>query len=251
MSKHRVIVKRLNAIHNIGAMDLLCTDKTGTLTIDKIVLAKYLNVLGDEDEEVLKWAYLNSYHQTGLVNLMDKAVLEHVELNDYLQVDEHYKIIDEIPFDFQRRRMSVILKQKEGKHLLICKGAVEEMLDLCTHSFDPGEDRHLHIENDEVMVMTDELRKNGLVCRRAFVANVNCSHDTYQENSVHPKLGFRATYCAHFFGNCSRVDHSVYTHCRCAIYGTFAFGIFSMVNRNIISVCAFDSTCEKLVHQKV
>ena len=162
MSKHKVIVKRLNAIQNIGAMDLLCTDKTGTLTIDKIVLAKYLNVLGDEDEEVLKWAYLNSYHQTGLVNLMDKAVLEHVELNDYLQVDEHYKIIDEIPFDFQRRRMSVILKQKEGKHLLICKGAVEEMLDLCTHSFDPGEDRHLHIEKDEVMVMTDELRKNVL-----------------------------------------------------------------------------------------
>lgn len=162
MSKHKVIVKRLNAIQNIGAMDMLCTDKTGTLTIDKIVLAQHLNVLGDEDDEVLKWAYLNSYHQTGLTNLMDKAVLEHVELNDYLQVDEYFKKIDEIPFDFQRRRMSIILKQKNGKHLLICKGAVEEMLDLCTHSFDPGEDRRLHIEQDEVMEMTDELRANVL-----------------------------------------------------------------------------------------
>ena len=158
MSKHKVIVKRLNAIQNIGAMDLLCTDKTGTLTIDKIVLAQHLNVYGVEDDEVLKWAYLNSYHQTGLVNLMDKAVLEHVELNEYLHVKEHYEKVDEIPFDFERRRMSIILKQKSGKHLLIAKGAVEEMLDLCTHSFNPGEDRQLHIEQDEVMIMTPEMR---------------------------------------------------------------------------------------------
>lgn len=162
MSKHKVIVKRLNAIQNIGAMDMLCTDKTGTLTLDKIVLATHLNVQGTEDDEVLKWAYLNSYHQTGLTNLMDKAVLEHGELNEYLNVDSLYKKIDEIPFDFQRRRMSVILQQNTGKHLLISKGAVEEMLDLCTHSFDPGDDRQLHIEQDEVMEMTDELRKNVL-----------------------------------------------------------------------------------------
>ncbi len=162
MSKHKVIVKRLNAIQNIGAMDMLCTDKTGTLTIDKIVLEQHLNVFGLEDDEVLKWAYLNSYHQTGLVNLMDKAVLEHVDLNEYLKVEEHYQKVDEIPFDFQRRRMSIILKQKNDKHLLICKGAVEEMLDLCTHSFDPGEDRQLHVERDEVMVMTPELRAGVL-----------------------------------------------------------------------------------------
>ena len=162
MSKHKVIVKRLNAIQNIGAMDLLCTDKTGTLTIDKIVLEQHLNVFGVEDDEVLKWAYLNSYHQTGLMNLMDKAVLEHVELNDYLKVKEYFEKVDEIPFDFQRRRMSIILKQKNGKHLLICKGAVEEMLDLCSHSFDPGEDRKLHIEQDEVMVMTEAMRANVL-----------------------------------------------------------------------------------------
>ena len=162
MSSHKVIVKRLNAIPNIGAMDMLCTDKTGTLTIDKIVLEQHLNVFGLEDDEVLKWAYLNSYHQTGLVNLMDKAVLEHVELNAYLKVEEHYQKVDEIPFDFQRRRMSIILRQKNDKHLLICKGAVEEMLDLCTYSFNPGKDRQLHIERDEVMVMTPEMRAGVL-----------------------------------------------------------------------------------------
>lgn len=162
MSKHKVVVKRLNAIQNLGAMDMLCTDKTGTLTIDKIVLAQHLNVHGIEDDEVLKWAYLNSYHQTGLVNLMDKAVLEHVELNDYLKVEEHFVKVDEIPFDFQRRRMSIILKQKNGKHLLICKGAVEEMLDLCTHSFDPGEDRQLHVGQDEVIPLSAQMRKEIL-----------------------------------------------------------------------------------------
>lgn len=159
MSNHKVIVKRLNAIQNIGAMDILCTDKTGTLTLDKIVLERHLNVFGIEDDEVLKWAYLNSVHQTGLKNLMDKAVLEHVELHDYLKVEEHFLKVDEIPFDFQRRRMSVILKMRNGKHLLICKGAVEEMLELCTNAFDPGEDRSLHIENDKVVPMDDTMRK--------------------------------------------------------------------------------------------
>ncbi|MBP8753266.1 MAG: magnesium-translocating P-type ATPase [Chitinophagales bacterium] len=162
MSKQKVIVKRLNAIQNIGAMDMLCTDKTGTLTLDKIVLEQHLNVFGVEDDEVLKWAYLNSYHQTGLVNLMDKAVLEHVELNDYLKVKEYYQKVDEIPFDFQRRRMSIILKQKNNTHLLICKGAVEEMLSLCTHSFNPGEDRQLHIKRDEIIQITSEMRAGVL-----------------------------------------------------------------------------------------
>src|SRR5690625_7704962 len=99
-------------------MDLLCTDKPGPLTIDKIVLAQHLNVLGEEDYEVLKWAYLNSFHQTGLTNLMDQAVLEHVEVHDYLKVEKDFTKIDEIPFDFERRRMSVILRQKSGKHLM-------------------------------------------------------------------------------------------------------------------------------------
>jgi len=159
MSKRKVIVKRLNAIQNIGAMDILCTDKTGTLTMDKIVLERHLNVFGDEDDEVMKWAYLNSFHQTGLKNLLDVAVLEHAEIHSCVKADESFKKIDEIPFDFQRRRMSVILEEKNGKHLLICKGAVEEMLDLCTHAFDPGEDKQLHIENDKIVPMDDAMRK--------------------------------------------------------------------------------------------
>lgn len=162
MSKRKVIVKRLNAIQNIGAMDILCTDKTGTLTMDKIVLERHLNVDGDEDKEVLKWAYLNSFHQTGLRNIMDKAVLEHVEIHEHLKVEDDYKKVDEIPFDFQRRRMSVILEQPNHMHLLICKGAVEEILDLCTHSFDPGDDHQLHIESDKIVPIDAQVRETVL-----------------------------------------------------------------------------------------
>jgi len=159
MSKRKVIVKRLNAIQNIGAMDILCTDKTGTLTLDKIVLERHLNVFGDEDDEVMKWAYLNSFHQTGLKNLLDMAVLEHADIHKCLKVDEQFKKIDEIPFDFVRRRMSVVLEESGGKHLLICKGAVEEMLDICTLAFDPGQDKQLHIENDTIVPMDEGMRQ--------------------------------------------------------------------------------------------
>ncbi|MFB6454192.1 magnesium-translocating P-type ATPase [Chitinophaga sp. Hz27] len=162
MSKRKVIVKRLNAIQNIGAMDVFCTDKTGTLTLDKIVLERHLNIFGEDDEEVLKWAYLNSYHQTGLKSLLDLAVLEHVELHDYLRVEEHFQKIDEIPFDFQRRRMSVVLNQQNGKHLLICKGAVEEMLALCSQAFLPGADKDLHIERDAIVPMDAAMRERIL-----------------------------------------------------------------------------------------
>ncbi|GGB20960.1 magnesium-translocating P-type ATPase [Puia dinghuensis] len=160
MSKRKVIVKRLNAIQNIGAMDILCTDKTGTLTIDKIVLERHLNVLGIDDDEVLKWAYLNSYHQTGLKNLLDAAVLEHAELHDSLRAED-YRKVDEIPFDFQRRRMSVILEHNH-KHILICKGAVEEMLDLCPRVFDPGEDQQLQIDTDDIIPLDAAMRKTIL-----------------------------------------------------------------------------------------
>ncbi len=159
MSKRKVVVKRLNAIQNIGAMDILCTDKTGTLTMDKIVLERHLNVFGYEDNEVMKWAYLNSFHQTGLKNLLDVAVLEHVDIHSCLKEGEAYEKVDEIPFDFQRRRMSVILEGPNHKHLLICKGAVEEVLDLCTHAFDPGEDNSLQIEKDDVIPMDDNMRE--------------------------------------------------------------------------------------------
>jgi len=161
MSKRKVVVKRLNAIQNIGAMDILCTDKTGTLTLDKIVLERHLNVFGEEDDEVLKWAYLNSFHQTGLKNLLDVAVLEsastNLEVQSELSIDD-FKKVDEIPFDFLRRRMSVILERKDHKHLLICKGAAEEMLHLCTTAIDPGENLKNQFGKDEIISLNDELR---------------------------------------------------------------------------------------------
>ena len=130
MSRKKVIVKRLNAIQNFGAADVLCTDKTGTLTQGKIVLEKHLDVHGDESERVLQYGYMNSYFQTGLKNLMDEAILDHGHLEEDLKVKTDYRKIDEIPFDFQRRRMSVIVEDKQNQHILICKGAVEEIMRL-------------------------------------------------------------------------------------------------------------------------
>lgn len=137
MSKKKVIVKDLNAIQNFGAMNILCTDKTGTLTRDKVVLVKYINADGSEDKtrRILRHAFFNSYFSTGLKNLMDKAIVEHVnEKGKSLDVvTEDYKKIDEIPFDFNRRRMSVVLEGKDGKRQIITKGAVEEMISICSH----------------------------------------------------------------------------------------------------------------------
>jgi len=133
LSRNQVIVKRLDAIQSFGAMNVLCTDKTGTLTQDRIALARHTDVAGRVSDEVLGLAFLNSYYQTGLRNLLDRAVLEHVELKTEMKLGQHYRKIDEIPFDFERRRMSVVVSEREHHHELICKGAVEEMLDVCTH----------------------------------------------------------------------------------------------------------------------
>ncbi|MDQ6639223.1 MAG: magnesium-translocating P-type ATPase [Pseudomonadota bacterium] len=132
LSGKKVVVKRLDAIQNFGAMDLLCTDKTGTLTQDKIALAKKVDVFGHPSDEVLNFAFLNSYYQTGLKNLLDRAVLAHVELATELKLKEDYHKVDEIPFDFERRRMSVVVSERDDHHELICKGAVEEVLAACT-----------------------------------------------------------------------------------------------------------------------
>ena len=133
LSRQRVIVKRLDAIQNFGAMNVLCTDKTGTLTQDKIVLERHTDVDGEASDEVLRLAYLNSHYQTGLKNLLDVAVLEHVEVQRELGLATNYRKVDEIPFDFQRRRMSVVVSEREDHHELICKGALEEVLAVCTH----------------------------------------------------------------------------------------------------------------------
>lgn len=134
MSKKKTIVKNLTSIQNFGAMDILCTDKTGTLTEDRIELEYHLNVHGEEDCRVFKHAYLNSYYQTGLKNLLDIAVLNHLETEneECKEATKRYHLIDKIPFDFNRKRMSVILRDYNNKTQLITKGAVESMLDICS-----------------------------------------------------------------------------------------------------------------------
>ncbi len=127
ISREKVIVKRLNAIQNFGAMDVLCTDKTGTLTQDRIILKRHLDIYGEDFDRVLEFAYLNSHFQSGLRNLLDVAVLEHAEIEERLAPRKSFTKIDEIPFDFERRRLSVVVDSDDGERLLICKGAVEEI----------------------------------------------------------------------------------------------------------------------------
>ncbi len=127
MAKKKVIVKRLNSIQNLGAMDVLCTDKTGTLTMDQVVLEKHCDVIQRGDQDVLRCAYVNSYYQTGLKNLLDRAILKHSKL-----IVETYKKVDEIPFDFSRRIMSVVV-EKNDLHQIISKGAPEEIFRRCSH----------------------------------------------------------------------------------------------------------------------
>ena len=131
LSKKKVIVKHLDSIENFGVMDILCTDKTGTITEGRIVLEKYLDIKGNESNDVLHYAFINSHFQTGLKDLIDEAVLKHEENKEKLNID-NLKKIDELPFDFNRRRMSVIVGDNKNKHLLICKGAVEEVFDACS-----------------------------------------------------------------------------------------------------------------------
>ncbi|MEG1242482.1 MAG: magnesium-translocating P-type ATPase [Oscillospiraceae bacterium] len=128
MSKKKTVIKNLNSIQNFGAMDVLCTDKTGTLTQDKVILEYHLDIHGNENERVLRHAFLNSYHQTGLKNLMDVAILSHTRDKNMEGLSAKYRKVDEIPFDFIRRRMSVVVADENGKTQLITKGAVEEML---------------------------------------------------------------------------------------------------------------------------
>ncbi|MHB8354395.1 MAG: magnesium-translocating P-type ATPase [Burkholderiales bacterium] len=161
MSRKKVIVKRLNSIQNFGAMDVLCTDKTGTLTQDKIILERHVDIYGHENEDVLEYAYLNSFHQSGLKNLLDVAVLEYAGLNDQLRAGANYRKVDEIPFDFQRRRMSVVVEGK-GRHLLICKGAVEEVFACCTAAEVNGQSVALDPSHlDKLVQVTRDLNEDG------------------------------------------------------------------------------------------
>ncbi|WP_038831154.1 magnesium-translocating P-type ATPase [Yersinia pseudotuberculosis] len=133
MARRKVVVKRLNAIQNFGAMDVLCTDKTGTLTQDRIILEHHLDVSGCNDNKVLQLAWLNSFHQSGMRNLMDQAVIKFSRGKPEIEALRNINKVDELPFDFIRRRLSIVVKDAQQQQHLICKGAVEEMLSICTH----------------------------------------------------------------------------------------------------------------------
>ena len=130
LAKKKTLVKNIQSIQNLGAIDILCTDKTGTLTQDKITLQKYINVMGEEDLEIIKYAYLNSYYGTGIKNLVDKAVIAYGNQHKIKQVIKEYEKVDEIPFDYTRKRMSVVVKSEDGYRMLT-KGAIEEILKCC------------------------------------------------------------------------------------------------------------------------
>lgn len=176
MSKKKTIVKNLNAIQNFGAMNILCTDKTGTLTCDKIVLEKYINADGsqDADKRILRHAYFNSYFQTGLKNVMDKSILSHVKELNMEHLKDDYTKVDEIPFDFTRRRMSVVIEDKRGKRQLITKGAVEEMLNICSHVEFDGQVYPLTKDfRLKARFISEDMNRNGMrvlaVAHKSFV----------------------------------------------------------------------------------
>lgn len=171
MSRNKVIVKQLSSIQNFGAMDVLCSDKTGTLTQDKVILEKYVNLKGEESALVLGYAYLNSFYQTGLKNLLDRAILDHGDQNYDALLDRKYQKIDEIPFDFNRRRMSVVLENDKKQHLIICKGAVEEILNISSTA----------LINNEVVDLNDEER-----ARLSILAN-NFSEEGFRVIAVAKK----------------------------------------------------------------
>ena len=151
MSKKKTIVKRLSSIQTFGQMNILCTDKTGTLTEDKVILEKYMDASGKESLRILKHAFLNSYFQTGLKNLIDVAIISRAEKENLNILKEKYVREDEIPFDFSRRRMSVVLRDENGKRQLITKGAVDEILSICSYIDYDG----------KAIELTDELRQKA------------------------------------------------------------------------------------------
>ncbi|MDK9579966.1 magnesium-translocating P-type ATPase [Sneathia sanguinegens] len=168
MSKKNTIVKNINSIQNFGAIDILCTDKTGTITQDKVVLQYYYNVNGLDDVRVLRYAYLNSYFQTGYKNLMDLAIIKKTEELENLDknledLSENYEKIDEIPFDFKRRRLSTVVKNKKtGTIKMVTKGAVEEMLSICKYVEDNKEVKEVTEQlKEKILNIVNELNEKG------------------------------------------------------------------------------------------
>lgn len=188
MSKKKTIVKKLDSIQSLGGMNILCTDKTGTLTEDKIVLEKYLDIHGNEDLRVLKHAFLNAYFQTGLKSNMDEAVIARGLQNNMEEYKARYKKIDEIPFDFVRRRLSVVVTDGTKKQL-ITKGAVEEILSICSMVDYKGQVANITKEiKENIRKISKELNKNGLrvvaVCQKNDINSIENFDVNAEKNMV-------------------------------------------------------------------
>lgn len=176
MSKKKTIIKKLDSIQSFGAMNILCTDKTGTLTEDKIVLEKYLDIKGQEDMNVLKHVYLNSYFQTGLKGNIDEAIIARGEKEGIKEIAKEYKKIDEIPFDFSRRRLSIVVTDGQ-KEKLITKGAIEEILNICTKVEYKGEITNLTEEiKTNIKNIAKNLNEQGLrvlgICEKTDIKEI-------------------------------------------------------------------------------
>ena len=178
LAKKKTIVRNMSAIQNLGAMDVLCTDKTGTLTMDSIVLQRYIGADGKDSKVVVNYAYLNSYYSTGVKNTIDRAIITYGDAHNISKELEAYQKIDEIPYDFQRRRMSVIIKNNKQQDILITKGALESVLPICTQASIEG--RHVKINEvniEEIKALADRLNDNGMhaiaVCAKRGLFNVS------------------------------------------------------------------------------
>ena len=192
MSKKKTIVKQLDSIQNFGAMNILCTDKTGTLTEDKIVLEKYLDIYGNEDIQILKYAFLNSFFQTGLKGSIDEAVIKRGLENGMSEFESKYEKVDEIPFDFSRRRLSVVVNDG-SKIQLITKGAVEEILNICTKVSNNGEISNITKEiKNNIRNISKSLNEEGLrvvaVCQKNDVGHIE--HFSVSDEKDMVLLGF-------------------------------------------------------------
>lgn len=164
MAKHETIVKRMSSIQNFGSADILCTDKTGTLTQDKVVLERHYNLNLEEKPKVLELSFLNSYYQTGMKDLMDEAIIHAADEEiDTIKIKQDYQKIDEIPFDFRRRRMSVVVKNKQNEHILVTKGAAEEMLACSNRVETDGKIKPLDgAQRKEILAKINEMNRDGL-----------------------------------------------------------------------------------------
>lgn len=200
MSRKKTIVKNLNSIQDFGAMDILCTDKTGTLTQDKVVLEYHMNVNGEDDLRVLRHAYLNSYFQTGYKNLMDVAIIERTEEQEaadprLADLSQTYHKVDEIPFDFTRRRLSTVVEDRAGKRQMITKGAVEEMLGVCSFAEDDGTVQPLTDDvRTKILETVGRLNENGMRVIAIAQKSVDESRTAYsvQDESGMVLMGYLA-----------------------------------------------------------